>query len=106
MGRWAARADNTRLKQMHPHWLKHLRGPEDVSILKMDSLLDATAPDQLALQVPSKSHHSCANQSALQAFAVCCLIMPTWRLVMSKQLLPCQIGSVGEHVEYDGNEWP
>ena len=51
MGRWAARADNTRLRQMHPHWLKHLRGPEDPSLLRTDSLLDTDAPDQLALQV-------------------------------------------------------
>ena len=51
MGRWAARADNTRLKQMHPHWLKHLRGPDDVSWLRTTSLLDAAPPDQMALQV-------------------------------------------------------
>ena len=52
MGRWAARADNTRLRQMHPHWLKHLRGPEDPALLRMQSLLDdATEPQQLALEV-------------------------------------------------------
>ena len=52
MGRWAARADNTRLRQMHPHWLKHRRGPDDPSLLRMDSVLAlATPPDQLALQV-------------------------------------------------------
>ena len=52
MGRWAARADNTRLRQMHPHWLKHRRGPDDPSLLRLDSaLVLATPPDQLALQV-------------------------------------------------------
>ena len=52
MGRWAARADNTRLRQMHPHWLKHLRGPEDPALLRMQSLLDdASEPQQLALEV-------------------------------------------------------
>jgi len=52
MGRYAARADNTRLRQMHPHWLKHRRGPDDASLLRMDSaLLDTTPPDQLAMQV-------------------------------------------------------
>ncbi|KAL0041640.1 hypothetical protein WJX79_010316 [Trebouxia sp. C0005] len=51
MGRWAARADNTRLRQMHPHWLKHRRGPDDPSLLRLDSVLAlATPPDQLALQ--------------------------------------------------------
>lgn len=54
MGRWAARADNTRLRQMHPHWLKHRRGPDDPSLLRLDSALAlATPPDQLALQVGS-----------------------------------------------------
>jgi len=52
MGRWAARADNTRLRQMHPHWLKHRWGPDDASLLRLDSALAlATPPDQLALQV-------------------------------------------------------
>ncbi|KAL0042382.1 hypothetical protein WJX77_010805 [Trebouxia sp. C0004] len=52
MGRWAARADNTRLRQMHPHWLKHRRGPDDPPLLRLDSALAlATPPDQLDLQV-------------------------------------------------------
>lgn len=51
MGRYAARVDNTRLRQMHPHWLKHRRGPDDASLLRMDSLLDAPPPDSLAVQV-------------------------------------------------------
>ena len=56
MGRWAARADNTRIKQMHPHWLKHRQGPADPpedppSLSRMDSLLDGASPAQLAQQV-------------------------------------------------------
>ena len=54
MGRWAARADNVRLRQMHAHWLKHLRGPEDPALLRMQLLLDdATEAQQLALEVRS-----------------------------------------------------
>ena len=53
MGRFAARAENTRLKQMHPHWQKHRAGPETASSpSKMEILLDGPSPEQLALQVP------------------------------------------------------
>ena len=56
MGRFSARSENTRLKQMHPHWQRHRAGPEANSpSTKMEALLDATSPDQLAMQVSSQS---------------------------------------------------
>lgn len=56
MGRWAARADNTRIKQMHPHWLKHRQGPADPSedpssLSRMDSRLAGASPGELLQQV-------------------------------------------------------
>ena len=56
MQRWAARTDNARIKQMHPQWLKHRQGPSDppedpFNLSRMQSLLEAASPDQLAQQV-------------------------------------------------------
>ncbi|KAL3161084.1 hypothetical protein ABBQ38_009466 [Trebouxia sp. C0009 RCD-2024] len=79
MGRWAARADNTRLRQMHPHWLKHLRGPEDPTLLRLGSLLDTTAPDQLALQMleGSASEEHQENELELLEGAT---VKPDWQV--------------------------